>query len=43
MARKRKNKHGVPRAKRMKRSARLQSAMSWLREFEGKQRASRLL
>jgi hypothetical protein len=34
MARKRKNKHGVPRAKRMKRCARLQSAVSWLRKFE---------
>ena len=35
MARKRKDKHGVPRAKRMKRSARLQSAVSWLKQFEG--------
>jgi len=36
MARKRKNIHGVPRAKRMKRSARLQSAVSWLKKYEGK-------
>ena len=36
MSRKRKTKHGVPRAKQMKRSARLQSAVSWLKEFEGK-------
>jgi len=36
MARKRKNNHGVPRAKRMKRSARLHSAVSWLKKYEGK-------
>ncbi len=35
MARNRKNKHGVPRAKRMKRPARLQSAESWRQEFKG--------
>ena len=35
MARNRTDKHGVPRAKRMKRSARLQSAVSWLKQFEG--------
>ena len=35
MTRSRKNKHGVPRAKRMKRSARLQSAVPWLKQFEG--------
>ena len=36
MARNRQHAHGVPRAKRMKRSARLQSAALWLKEFEGK-------
>ena len=36
MNRNRKHQHGVPRAKRMKRSARLQSAVPWLKEFEGK-------
>jgi len=35
MARKRKSKDGVPRAKRMKRSDRLQSAESWLKNFQG--------
>ena len=35
MARNRRNRHGVPRAKRMKRLARLQSAVSWLKEFRG--------
>lgn len=35
MARNRRKRHGVPRAKRMKRSARLQSAVSWLKEFKG--------
>ena len=36
MARKRRNSHCVSRAKRMNRSARLQSAVSWLKQFEGK-------
>ena len=35
MARNRRNNHGVPRAKRMKRSARLRSAVSWLEQFKG--------
>ncbi len=36
MARNRKHNQGVPRTKRMKRSARLQSAVLWIKEFEGK-------
>jgi len=36
MARNRKHNHGIPRTKRMKRSDRLQSAVLWLKEFEGK-------
>ena len=36
MGRKRGGKSNVPRVKRMKRSARLQSAVSWLKQFEGK-------
>jgi len=36
MGRKRKRNHGVPRAKRMNRPARLQSAVAWLKEFEGR-------
>ena len=36
MGRKRKRGHGVPRAKRMNRPARLQSAIAWLKRFEGR-------
>jgi len=36
VAQKRKDSHGVPRAKRMNRSARMQSAVSWLKQFKGK-------
>lgn len=36
MGRKRKKGYGVPRAKRMNRPARLQSAVAWLREFDGR-------
>ena len=36
MARTRNNTHGVPRAKRMNRPTRLQSAVSWLQQFQGK-------
>jgi len=36
MARNRNSKNGVLRAKRMKRSARLQSAVPWLKRFAGK-------
>jgi len=36
MARNRKHNHGIPRTKRMKRFARLQSAVLWLKEFERK-------
>ena len=35
MGRKQKKGHGVPRAKRMNRPARLQSAVAWLKEFDG--------
>ena len=35
MARNRKHNHSVPRTRRMNRSARLQSAVLWLKEFEG--------
>lgn len=36
MARTRNHRHGVPRTKRMNRSARIQSAVPWLKEFKGK-------
>ena len=36
MARTRNLGHGIPRTKRMNRSARLQSAVPWLKELEGK-------
>lgn len=36
MSRNRKHNPSVPRTKRMKRSARLQSAVLWLKDFEGK-------
>mgnify|MGYP006969420567 CR=1 FL=1 len=35
MARTQNSNHRLPRAKRMKRSARLQSAVSWLKSFKG--------
>ena len=35
MGSKRKKRRGVPRAKRMKRPARLQSAVAWLKAFDG--------
>ena len=36
MGRKRNKGHGVPRAKRMNRPARLQSAVAWLKAFDGR-------